>query len=309
MARGKGGNKMSLRILMTIVLLLGVVILLLFGGFSRQRSVRTMVGDSASSLAIADADMFSVAAVAASSGNNNGGGVVAAPAPVTDKYTITGVVPIFMTTKDRLWATKKCIASYQKHINTKIHIVIYDTGTTYQATLDYFKELEADAENFTVMYNQKGWPRNAVGDVISAWMKAHPDSPYYVLTDPDIQLDPNGGDILEFYAHLLDTYDYPFAGPQLRINDVPKSYPLYNSLLERHTKYWTTPPEHTQFRGRTFMWVEAAKDTIFTMWKRDTVFKVRQKGVSTYAPYSAAHVDWYIDWNDLDSTPPDAVCR
>jgi hypothetical protein len=192
------------------------------------------------------------------------GGVNDVSSKLSDKYSrpeTMGTVPIFMTTKDRLWVLKESIKSYQNYISTPIHIIIYDTGSTYAPMVAYLKALE-QKPGFTVMYDQKAWPRNAVWSAIKQYLDKHPETKYYVLTDPDIVLDPNGGDILEYYAYLLDNFDVPFAGPQLRINDVDKKFPLYNSIVKRHSKYWNSPPEHTTFRGRTYHYVMAHKDTM-----------------------------------------------
>ena len=91
----------------------------------------------------------------------------------------------------RLFFALRLAANASAAIIVRLIKALYYNALRTQQLLTHtvdFKELERDSENFTVMYNQKGWPRNAVGDVISEWMRAHPDSPYYVLTDPDIEV-------------------------------------------------------------------------------------------------------------------------
>ena len=54
------------------------------------------------------------------------------------------MIPIFIITCDRLESLKTCIQSYKNCIKTPFEIVIIDFHTTYQPTLDYFKELEKE---------------------------------------------------------------------------------------------------------------------------------------------------------------------
>jgi hypothetical protein len=192
---------------------------------------------------------------------------------------------------------KTVIDSYKSHITTSHEIVIYDANSTYKPLLDYLKQLEQEgvtvyrsAKNITVDEHL-----NSVADAIDDWFATYSAS-YYVVTDPDIALEGNCGDILELYAYLLDTRDIEVVGPMLRIDDIPDYYPLKQKVIERHTEqFWHKTPLTLSWKAKTIQYQLAPIDTTFGMYRSGFKFHRLCNGYRTYAPYWAKHLDWYIN--------------
>jgi hypothetical protein len=205
-------------------------------------------------------------------------------------------IPIFVISFNRLAVLKSTIDSYRQIEGTSI--IIHDTGSTYAPLLTYLAELER--EHVSVHYKQRPIIQdddlNSVAITVLDWLSKH-DSPYYVVTDPDVALEDGCEDILEFFQHLLDVFpDIDVVGPMLRIDDIPNSYPLKSLVIQRHTdQFWHKTPEWISWRGQKIAYQRATIDTTFGMYRRGTTFRRLCKGVRTYAPYWAKHLDWYID--------------
>jgi len=223
-------------------------------------------------------------------------------------------IPIFIIVKDRLEVLKDSVASYLKNIDTPISLVFHNSGTTYEPTLEYLKEMESQGHK--VYWNEKHQkeftrPNRPFKEIIKEQetvnesildyrSKYHPD--YYVLTDPDIAIDPGAGDILEFYKHLLNLEKATGIGPQLRIDDIPDHYPLKEKMLKRMVYFWNIRSKAIQVP-----WKDSLVDAV--VCNIDSTFQLRPglilweklkgKYLRTYEPYTAAHLDWYIDPDNL----------
>lgn len=165
-------------------------------------------------------------------------------------------IPIFVITCDRLTVTQQTIASFYREIAHPIEIVVHDNDSSYPPFLDYLDQLEA--QGVRVVGSKKRVAQaemlNEVRGTVQQWYREH-DAPYYVVTDPDIELEPGPGDILQFYAHLLRKHPgAQVMGPMLRIDDVPDSYPLKKEVLRRHTdQFWHKRPTKVPYNdGEAF---------------------------------------------------------
>jgi hypothetical protein len=206
-------------------------------------------------------------------------------------------IPIFIITKDRTSCLIESIQSYYDQISRPIEIVLYDNHSTYEPMLDFLQSYENNG--VTVYRNTKeiSVPNdlNKISRSIKSYMKNH-NAPYYVVTDPDIVLDNTNGDILEFYAHLLENFNINVVGPMLRIDDIPDYYPLKKEAILRHmSQFWLKNPLELTYKGNSYQYQRAYIDTTFGMYRRKYRFRRHTFGIRTYAPYSARHLDWYVD--------------
>ena len=206
-------------------------------------------------------------------------------------------IPIFIITCDRLTVTQT-IASFYREIAHPIEIVIHDNASSYPPFLDYLDQLEA--QGVRVVRSKKrvalAEMLNDVRGTVQQWFREH-DAPYYVVTDPDIELEPGPGDILQFYAHLLRKHpSAQVVGPMLRIDDIPDSYPLKKEVLRRHTdQFWHKRPTKVAYNDGEAFVQSAPVDTTFGMYRKGYPFRRLSQGFRTYAPYQARHLDWYLD--------------
>lgn len=210
-------------------------------------------------------------------------------------------IPIFVVVHDRLDCLKKSIQSYYDCIDDDFEIVFFDVESTYPETIDYLKEQEKEGIK---VYWHKGNAEDSYLNVrigIIDYFKKHNKSQYYVVTDPDIELDNVNGDILQFYIHLLNTFRSAHCvGPMLRIDDISDSYPLKEKAIHGHTKqFWHKNPLSILYNGKQFHYQKAPIGGTFALYRRSVQFGKINPGIRTYAPYAARHLDWYLDINNL----------
>lgn len=212
-------------------------------------------------------------------------------------------IPIFIITRDRLTVLKESIWSYHKCFKDPFEIVIHDNRTTYPETKKYLKQLEKKGTK--VFWNTRDLGNkiselNSVKYSIKEYLKKS-DSPYYIVTDPDIAFYDAPGDTLEFYSYLLDKNPWANAvGPWLRLDDIPDSYPLKKRVMQRKFKYWRKNPFKVRFKRNEYSYTILRIDSIFAMYRRSYVFRLKKLNtIGCYSPYAAKHLDWYLDPKNL----------
>lgn len=213
------------------------------------------------------------------------------------------MIPIFIITCDRLECLKKSIQSYRNYIKTPFEIVIVDFGTTYPLTIEYLKQLELQG---TKVYwkgkIQQPLELKNASNCIKDYFETHPVS-NYVVTDPDVELDLVKGDILDVYSYLLDEYQsINVVGPMLRIDDIPNYYPYKNHIITgkmgQHKKFHSLPINKIIYNNVEIKFVFAPIDTTFGMYPADIPWNNLNHGIRVLSPYSARHLDWYVDFKN-----------
>lgn len=220
----------------------------------------------------------------------------------------TQMIPIFIITCDRLGILKESIQSYHGCIKTSFEIVICDQGTTFPPTREFFKKLEF---NGIKIYR---WPEGLndgkkmnlkrndtkISEDIQNYFETHPES-NYVVTDADILLDNVNGDVLDIYAYFLEKLPQIAAvGPMLRIDNIPDCYPLKEELISgkigRHKRFHSLEVNTIQYKHKTIKYVFAPIHTTFAMYRKGTQWKgYSRRSIRIFAPYSAKHLDWYVN--------------
>ncbi len=203
-------------------------------------------------------------------------------------------IPIFITIFDKLEVLKMSIQSYYDNIKIPFEIIIHDNGTTYQPTLDYVKTCG-------FKYYKSSNDPNAVKESIKDWYKTN-DSPYYIVTDPDISLEGVNNDILEVFMYILELRkELTCVGTALRIDDLPDHYPLKERVINWESQFWKKQDKHTiQWKDKTQIYYNSIIDSTFAMYRKSFTFSKLNKNVIRVAkPYAAKHLDWYIDPNKL----------
>lgn len=216
----------------------------------------------------------------------------------SEKFTIQKKIPIFIIVHDRLNVLKKTLESFNKYIKTPYEIIFFDTDSKYIPCIDYLKKME---ENKHKVY----WTGiNDYKQVIKAVYdyKKQNNFKYFVITDPDIELDNVNGDILEYYIYLLNKYKVIGVGPMLRIDDIPDYYPRKNKVIKGHTKqFWHKKPKEIEYNNKKYNIQHSPIDTTFQLCSIDNIpNKFPNKNcIRCYKPYSARHLDWYLNPNKL----------
>ena len=203
-------------------------------------------------------------------------------------------IPIFIIVHDRVAVLKKCVESIEKQIATPIEIVFHDVASTFPECIEYLTNMRKDGYR---VYRSEKNHHHTVLISVNSYLNEHPKCQYYIITDPDIELDNVNGDILDFYIHLLNKFGKNLViGPMLRIDDIPNYYPKKKDVIKRHTtQFWHKTPQIEKWKTGTFKIQKACIDTTFQLTHRDNKRTFPRPGIRCYSPYSARHLDWYIN--------------
>jgi len=212
------------------------------------------------------------------------------------------MIPIFVISSDRLKFLKESIQSYYDCIKTPFEIIIIDFGTSYEPTLEYLEHLEE--KKIKVYWNDKisyKGSLNLIRPIVKDYFKTHLAS-NYVMTDPDIVLDNVEGDVLDVYAYLLKKFHkITVAGPMLRIDDIPDCYPLKEKLISKslESTYQRRKVLTIPYENKVIKYIIASIDTTFGMRRAGEDFWRHRWGARVLSPYSARHLEWYLDPKNL----------
>lgn len=211
-------------------------------------------------------------------------------------------IPIFIISFNRLEYLQKQIAFLERYNLRNIHII--DNQSTYPPLLNYYKTLP-----YHIYYMKKNYGHEVLfkvsefADIV--------DNSYFVLTDPDVvAVDECPEDFLSLFFDLLCHYPkINKAGFSLKLDDIPDSYALKQSVLSWENKFYCNV---TLFQGINVY--EAPIDTTFALyrprkaWKRSSSFFA---AIRTGYPYAARHLPWYknldqpseedVFYNNLDA--------
>ena len=212
---------------------------------------------------------------------------------------MSDVIPIFVIVHNQFEILKKSVESYEKYIQTPFKIIFHDVASTYPDTLNYLKEKKAEGH---IVYRSEINNHHTVINSIRDYIKKTPECKYCVMTDPDIELYEVNGDILEMYIHALNTLKKTSVGPMLKIDDIPNYYPKKKLVLQKHRKqFWNKPQCKLSFKNNTFNYINCNTDTTFQLFSTSNMPKTfpHENSIRFNHPYSAKHLDWYIDPNNL----------
>lgn len=200
-------------------------------------------------------------------------------------------IPIFVITCDRITVLIKTLLSFYKTLETPFEVVIQDNHSTYPPTLEFLHRLED--EGIKVIFSQQDVTRdvglNAVTQTVAWWYQEN-DSPYYVVTDPDIELDEGPGNLLTVLATLLeDSPRINVVGPMLHRDDIPESYPF--RALAQDQSWFKFQRWHGYFGDVPTTVQDGYIDTVFGMYRKEFKFHNYNYALQTCRPYlSLIHI-------------------
>jgi glycosyltransferase involved in cell wall biosynthesis len=211
-------------------------------------------------------------------------------------------VPVFLVSFNRGAMLSRAIQAIRQ-FSRRTDIVIHDNGSTDLATLLILEELEASGirvfRHPAIKYPDE---LNQVNDTVDAYFSDRPQRTPYVVSDCDIDVSISHPAALDIYNALLNKYGHINAvGPMLRIRDIPRSYPMFNRVMNRHIEqFWRFIPtlEDTSFGQVAFL--ESVIDTTFALHRAGKPFKRQEPALRVYEPFEARHLDWYLSESDDD---------
>lgn len=191
-------------------------------------------------------------------------------------------IPVFIICFERLDGLKKLVRWLE--LNGISKIIFIDNASTYPPLLDYYAK-----SNYQLLELGKNIGHTAPWALDIIRILTPQD--YYVVTDPDVIPVASSKD--HTILHLLDVHKkYPLhekVGLGLKIDDLPRHYPLRKSVIEWESQFWKTSPEDDVY--------EAGVDTTFALYKPFTYDYKLHPSLRTGGIFVARHLPWYVDPN------------
>lgn len=191
-------------------------------------------------------------------------------------------------------------------MDTPHTVVIHDNCSTYPPLLQYLDELEAGGVTVYRYTEHSLSIYETLAQSIDRWYVDN-DSPYFVITDPDIEL-LGPPDLLDCYIHILEEKGFDAVGPELLIDDIPDHYPLKEFVQKDHGwAFWSQKPVPTiQFNGQEVRYTDRWPDgnhmviaSTFAVYRKGFRVQHDKPCARVYPPYAARHLDWYINPADM----------
>lgn len=207
-------------------------------------------------------------------------------------------IPIFIIVHNQFDILKRSLASYEKFIDHPKQFVFHNTNSVYQPTLDFLKERQKKGD---LVYHTNTNHHLSVMNTVREYLSKHPDVKYYILTDPDIELNNCRGNLVETYIYIINKYNLFSVGPSLKIDDIPDYYPKKHLIYKRHNRFDNSPRIQEKFDGQDFEITRAPIDTTFQLIRVSSVdvHFPHANCMRVFEPYDARHLDWYIDPNNM----------
>lgn len=189
--------------------------------------------------------------------------------------------PIYINSFNRLDSLRALVQQCARLIDVGL-ITIVDNASTHPGLRQWFADgmplhTPRPVQIRLLQLPSNHGPRGALGHV-------DPTEPYYVLTDPDLDISGCPDDLLLWLRRGLDDYPgYVKAGPSIRLDDIPKGFPFYDRVIREEGKYW---------ERRIGDWYDAAIDTTFAMCRGRTPFAYAP-ALRGLPPYQMRHVPYY----------------
>lgn len=197
-------------------------------------------------------------------------------------------IPIYIISYNRIEDLKKLIERLEKDNYTNINII--DNASSNKDLLDYLQKVPHRVHFMDKNYGHRVfWSSGRFNDVI--------ENEYYVLTDPDvIAIKECPDDYVEYFYEILQKYpEKTKVGFSLKLDDIPDSYAnKYDNIR------WESFFYETKISIDPILY-DADLDTTFALY-RPGFFNDFYSAIRTAYPYTARHLGWYVDTENLSET-------
>lgn len=196
------------------------------------------------------------------------------------------MTPVFVVVFNRLTTTKRLCEQLSRMDD--VRVVIVDNKSTWPDLLDWYAECDYEVVRLAKnIGHHSPWTANLVQRC---------GSPFYVVTDCDLDLEGVPADLMAVLQQPLTSWHNPpvKSGVALRIDDLPE---WQTQVKEWESRFW-----RQRIVGDYYA---APIDTTLAMYRANTPVRIATKvagvrAVRTAGPYTARHVPWYLDPTNLD---------
>lgn len=218
-------------------------------------------------------------------------------------------IPIFIISFQRLTCLKKCLGSILLHTNIRrrFQFIFSDNRSSNAELMDFLLFFKRHYNAVIFGHTTNSPFDNLQMDIQTYFTQNDILCKYYAVTDPDIQLTWNI-DTFELYIQILT--DYPntkVVGPMLDIHDIPDSYPNKSDVMRRHGEIWNREQHSYKWNNKNILFTRFLIDTTFGLYRNVpedntegcTRARPHGPGIRLRPPYSAKHLDWYLDEQEM----------
>ncbi len=198
-------------------------------------------------------------------------------APEVRSYiTAPELVPIFINNFNRLTSARS-LAEWSAGL-VGARVVLLDNGSDWGPLLDWYARCPFEVRHLGRNWGHRApWVSGAVEGVTT---------PYYVVTDPDLDMGGCPGDVLDVLAQGLARYPWAMkAGVALELEDIPTGYPSQEFIRATEQPFWQDRLDERFFR--------AAVDTTFALYRAGAEPPCAP-ALRSDRPYVARHLPWYV---------------
>jgi hypothetical protein len=238
-------------------------------------------------------------------------GCEAVPQTKSVEQCRTQPLPVFLISFNRGSMLLKAISAIRQ-LSTPTEMIIHDNGSTDPRTLAILEELKSAG---TIVYRyppiNDADALNQVNESVSRYFSTWSEPSRYVVSDCDVDLSIADPTVFEVYDELLNRFrKVECVGPMLRISDIPRGYPLYNRVMNRHIEqFWQHTPTLTETSHGEVAILQTVIDTTLALHRAGEPFRRLKSALRVYEPFEARHLDWYLTRTDEDPAYAKSSCR
>lgn len=201
----------------------------------------------------------------------------------------TNAIPIFIISHNRLECLRQLIDWLE--VKGYTNVIILDNASTYPPLLKYLESLPYSVHRYTQNHGHNVlFEREEFADTIQ--------TRHFVLTDPDVlPLTECPSDAIDLFHIILEENPrINKVGFSLKIDDIPLTYPLRNTVCQWEERFW-----RNEKLFRNIAIYKAPIDTTFALYRpiKSRINPDSTSCIRTGHPYTARHLPWYADPDNL----------
>lgn len=193
----------------------------------------------------------------------------------------------------------------------QLAIYILDNGSSYPPLIKWYQGLQQTSVT-VICLNKNIGHRAPWATPLTYQLAWKHKSPYYIVTDPDLDLSKVPMDFLDVMKTVLNTKDVFKVGLSIEFEDLPDCYPCKKQVQDWESQMWALDRVELGNDRKLF---KVGVDTTFAMYnllftelvpatfRRPSYVKFNCNFIdSAYRldrPYTARHLPWYLDPNNL----------
>jgi hypothetical protein len=201
----------------------------------------------------------------------------------------------FLISFNRGQMLRQAIAGLRR-MDAEIDFIVHDNGSDDDETLEILRDLRS--QGISIVQREKITSANDLNNtnetIVEYFMKR--EAAPYIVSDCDVDMSCADSCAISVYLELLERFpDVGCVGPMLRIRDIPKEYPLYARVMNRHIdQFWRNHPSWIKTCAGRTAYQFSVVDTTLAIHPAGASFRRQKRGIRVYEPFEARHLDWYL---------------